>query len=98
MKINLRYISEISADYIEVTSDDPSHSINETYAFGYNCSYNRRNAEADKPYIGDILADLIETNHIQDEDIEYSCHYIFSQKELSAPEAIQKFNELFSEI
>lgn len=98
MKINLRYISGISVDYIKVTSNDSSHPIDETYTFGYDCSYNRRNAETDKPYIGDILADLVETNHIQEEDIEYSCYYVFPQKELSVPEAIQKFNELFSEI
>lgn len=51
-----------------------------------------------KPYIGDILYDLVETNYINNEDINYSGYNVFAQKELEKLEVDKIFKNLFKEI
>ena len=51
-----------------------------------------------KPYIGDILKDLVETNGINNEDIVYSGYNVFAQKELEELEVNKIFKNLFEEI
>lgn len=42
-----------------------------------------------KPFIGDILKDLIETHYIGNDDIEYSGYYVLAGRE-ATPEEVQK--------
>lgn len=42
-----------------------------------------------KPFIGDILKDLIETHYISNDDIEYSGYYVLAGRE-ATPEEVQK--------
>lgn len=96
MKLHIHYISGISADRIEVTSDDSS--IKETYTFGRNCTYKRENATKEAPYIGDLLADLVETNYINTKDIIYSGYNVFAGCPLTESEVDKYFTSILSEI
>ena len=51
-----------------------------------------------KPYIGDVLMDLVETNYINNEDIAYSGYNVFARKELEKLEVDKIFKNLFKEI
>ena len=43
-----------------------------------------------KPFIGDILKDLIETHYIGNDDIEYSGYYVLAGR-AATPEEVQKW-------
>lgn len=51
-----------------------------------------------KPYIGDIIMDLVETHYINNEDIDYSGYNVFAQKEFEKSAVDETFKNLFKEI
>lgn len=101
MKIKIHYISGISGDRIEVSIlNDNGKQINkESYAFGYNASYNRENASYSlKPYIGDILISILNKYHMTIDDAEYSGYYVFIGREATPTEIIRIKKDLFAEV
>lgn len=62
--INVRLRSGISSDGFEVSVTDGDETSEWTrYDYGYNCSYDRALARDDKPYVGNILQDLVNEHH-----------------------------------
>lgn len=51
-----------------------------------------------KPYIGDILKDIIETSHVKKENIVYSAENVFIHKTYDEKTAKEKFERLLEEI
>lgn len=93
MKIN--FVSGYSGDRVEVQL---STGVKHIYSFGRNASYNRANSSDDKPYIGDILRDLVEYSPVG-EPIEYGAYYLLSGKRYLGAEAEAKvFNDMLSEV
>ena len=51
-----------------------------------------------KPYIGDILKDIVETYYIKEENIIYSAENIFANKTYDEKTSKKKFEKLLEEI
>lgn len=51
-----------------------------------------------KPFIGDILKDLIETHYIDSDDIEYSGYYVFAGREATPEEVQRKIDKIADEV
>lgn len=51
-----------------------------------------------KPFIGDILKDLIEDNFIGNDDIEYSGYYVLAGREMTAEEVQEKVDKIADEV
>ena len=51
-----------------------------------------------KPFIGDILIELMETYSIEKDNIDYSGFLVFPQRGMTIEEVQEKVNKIFSEI
>ena len=51
-----------------------------------------------KPFIGDILKDLIETHYIGNDDIEYSGYYVFANREATPEEGQHLVDKIADEV
>lgn len=52
--------SSVSADGFEVVVNDADKTLfTDRYSYGYNASYSKRHVTNDKPYVTDILLDLV---------------------------------------
>ena len=107
-RMYVHFVIGLNGDRVEVRiQEDAVEVFKQSYAYGYNASYNRkfaRLAELEredaikynwkgvyilKPFIGDILNDLIETYYIGNDDIEYSGYYVFAGR-AATPVEVQK--------
>lgn len=112
MKLKLHYIAGINGDRLEVSYDNVK--INHAFGYTCSSSRaNERYAEKNhydaikykwntiyplKPYIGDLIKDIVETNYINAEDIEYSGYNVFAGREMTKEEVKETFDRLFAEI
>ena len=96
MKLHLRFISGINSDYIQtvLTTDFGTHPIKKTLYPGIDFCFTRERATAEVPFIGDILYDLVESNNIPAENIEYSGYLKFPDREMTEKEVDSAFNFL----
>ena len=84
----LGYDSSSCREYVEYAKQDYENSKK----YGWKTIY------CLKPYIGDILKDLVETNYINNGDIIYSGYNVFARKELKKLEVDKIFKNLLKEI
>lgn len=112
MKLKLHYIAGINGDRLEITYNDIK--INHAFGYTCSSSReNEKYAEEDhfnaikygwktfyplKPYIGDIVKDIVEENYIEAKDIEYSGYNVFCGRALTKEEVDSVFEKLFSEV
>lgn len=70
MKLNVIVGSGISADGFDTVIQDGDDIIQkDSWSYGYNCSYDRAFAENRKPYVTDVLQDLIDRHHVDEFDV-----------------------------
>ena len=58
--------------------------------------YNWYNQRAYKPFIGEVLMDIVETHFIN--DITYSGYYVFSNKEMTEDEVQKRVDAILKEL
>ena len=95
--MRIHYIAGINSDRVQVSIENQKEKLfSEEYAFGYNASSSRKNAEYSrkdhedaikygwkpahpfKPFIGDILNELKEKFQINEQDIVFTGHNVFT--------------------
>ena len=95
--MRIHYIAGINSDSVQVSIENQKEKLfSEDYAFGYNASSSRKNAEYSrqdhedaikygwkparpfKPFIGDILNELKEKFQINEQDIVFTGHNVFT--------------------
>lgn len=70
MKLDVIVNSGISADGFDTVIQDGDDIIQkDSWSYGYNCSYDRAFAESKKPYVTDVLQDLIDRYHVDEFDV-----------------------------
>ena len=69
--------------------------LSNQYTLGKNASETRDNNHT---YIGDILADLAETNYVNTDAIEYVVYYPHKLKQATKEETKNIFDELLAEV
>lgn len=81
--LNIKVGAGISANGFEtsITKDDRI-SEQETWSYGYNCSYSRYFADNRKPYVADVLQKLIDENQIGSVNVT-SGQNVFAGKQIS---------------
>ena len=96
-KLLVRFICGINDDRVEATIINPKDEVllKKELIYGVNVSSSRKNA-AYKPFIGEVLMDIIETYFIN--DIIYSGYFAFCNEEMTKDEIKQIVNSIIKEI
>lgn len=81
---NQTYSYGDNASYSRMNADIAASQYAQAQKYGWTNPY-----YCLKPFIGDILKDLIETHYIGNDDIEYSGYYVFADRE-ATPEEVQR--------
>lgn len=82
-KLNVTVNSGISADGFSVAVVDEDEKILEQkdYAYGYDCSYDRRFADGRSPYVTDVLQGYLDRYGIHEVDL-FAGRNLFNGKEV----------------
>ena len=96
-KLLVRFICGINGDRVEVTVTSPKDEVllKKELIYGVNVSSSRKNA-AYKPFIGEVLMDIVETYFIN--DIIYSGYFVFCNEEMTKDEVEQIVNNIIKEV
>ena len=96
-KLLVKFICGINGDRVEATVINPKDEVllKKELIYGVNVSNSRKNA-AYKPFIGEVLMDIVETHFIN--DITYSGYYVFSNKEMTEDDIERKVNAILKEL
>ena len=96
-KMHIRFICGINGDRVEVTVINPKDEVllKKELIYGINVSSSRKNA-AYKPFIGEVLMDIIETYFIN--DIIYSGYFAFCNEKMTKDEVEQIVNSIIKKI
>lgn len=96
-KMHVRFICGINGDKVEATVINPKDEVllKKELIYGVNVSNSRKNA-AYKPFIGEVLMDIVETYFIN--DIVYSGYYVFSGKDMTEIEIQRRINAILKEL
>ena len=94
-KLLVKFICGIGKDGIEATVINPEDEIllNKELTYGENVSSSRKDATEYKPFIGEVLIDIVETYFVN--DIYYSGYYL---KEMTKEEVKEKVNTILREL
>ena len=105
-KLLVRFICGINGDRVEATVINPKDEVllKKELIYGVNVSNSRKNAEdaikynwsTPKPFIGEVLMDIVETHFIN--DITYSGYYVFSGKEMTEDDIERRVNAILREL
>lgn len=102
-KMLVRFICGINGDRVEVKVVNPENMalLDKELIYGVNVSNSRKNAvkynwPAPKPFIGDVLMDIVETYFIN--DIIYSGYFAFCNEEMTKDEVEQIVNSIIKEM
>lgn len=97
-KLLVRFICGINSDRVEVTVINPKDEVllKKELIYGVNVSSSRKNAASYKPFIGEVLMDIVETYFIN--DIIYSGYFAFCNEEMIKDEVEQIVNSIIKEI
>ena len=97
-KLLVRFICGINGDRVEATVVSPKNEIllNKELIYGVNVSSSRKDAIKCKPFIGEVLMDIVETHFIN--DITYSGYYVFSNKEMTEDDIERRVNAILKEL
>ena len=109
--MHMHYIAGINSDRIQVTIENQTNRVfSQEYAFGYNISSSRENAEYSRkdhedaikygwttahpfmPFIGDVLNELKENFQIDEQDIVFTGHNVFTGNDFDSAEIKQLSN------
>ena len=96
-KLLVRFICGINGDRVEVAVTSPKDEVlfKKELIYGVNVSSSRKNA-AYKPFIGEVLMDIVETYFIN--DIIYSGYFVFCNEEMTKDEVEQIVNNIIKEV
>ena len=96
-KLLVRFICGINGDRVEATVINPKNEVllKKELIYGVNVSNSRKNAVY-KPFIGEVLMDIVETYFIN--DITYSGYYVFSDKEMTKDDIERRVNAILKEL
>lgn len=96
-KLLVRFICGINGDRVEATVINPKNEVllKKELIYGVNVSNSRKNAVY-KPFIGEVLMDIVETYFIN--DITYSGYYVFSDKEMTKDGIERRVNAILKEL
>ena len=97
-KLLVRFICGINGDRVEATVINPKDEVllKKELIYGVNVSNSRKNAAYNKPFIGEVLMDIVEAYFIN--DITYSGYYIFSDKEMTEDDIEKRVNAILREL
>lgn len=71
MKLNIIVKSGINTDGFETVVTNGEDIVDRrSYAYGYDCSYDKMFADKQKPYVTDVLQGLIDQHHIDEVSVE----------------------------
>lgn len=97
-KLLVRFICGINGDRVEATVINPKDEVllKKELIYGVNISNSRKNAATYKPFIGEVLMNIVETYFIN--DIIYSGYYVFSDKEMTKDGIERRVNAILKEL
>ena len=82
------YNASYNRRYAKYAEDDYNNSI----------KYNWKSAYCLKPYIGDILTDILAEYNMTKDNAEYSAYYVFPQREATKDELEKIIEGLYAEM
>lgn len=87
MTLNIILKNGISADGFDTVIENGDETIHkESWSYGYNCSYNKAFANSRKPYVTDVLQNLIDQYNVDDVSIRSGMN-LFANHAMSSEKA-----------